>query len=474
MTKCYRRGRIQRSKSCLKILLRAIEDFESIIKKHILFFNEIQRFRPAGQVCDDDQQASNCISYLKDTIMVVYDAIKELETDYTIAKKFERAYEPIEDLWETEYFTKDLESFSAKSIKEFLNLFQFVQSQYLSRLGLIVASGGYTESFIQYNTIHLTRLIEEQTHNSVQNFEIIVFGSNPDKHIYNFKKLNEMKQIPNDLMRAKSYCMSFVPKLQAVTHQCVRLQLHLHRAIEHFDETDKDRDDFFNLLPLMSQLDSELLMCQDEFQRLFITYQKFLNMEPEEEPASIESSNEEVDSKHVERVEHDNRKVAESVFGHHDEFFALDGYADDEKPPIKDALARLDEDDELVNRKIVKRTFKPVLKQLKQRIEPLAEDMKERERKVLTAKGVKFEDDVTNGSHKPMNATDSESGEEEEGDDEERRQKAKKYYEKYNEMKSILEQKQQVNLFAMQPPQSKMMDEDVYCEEIIEDDDGFD
>lgn len=450
--------------------MRAIDDFESIIKKHILFFNEIQRFRPAGQVNDDDQQASNCISYLKDAIMVVYDAIKELETDYSIAKKFERAYEPIEDLWETEYFTKDLESFSAKNIKEFLNLFQFVQSQYLNRLGLIVASGEYTESFIQYSTIHLCRLIEEQTGNSITNFEIIVFGSNPDKQNYSFKKLDQMKQLPGDLVRAKSYCMSFVPKLQAVTHQCVRLQVHLYRAIEQFDETDKDRDDFFNLLPLMSQLDSELLMCQDEFQRLFITYQKFLNMEPEQ-PATPQSSNEDVEEKYAARIQHDNKRVADSVFGHHDEFFALDGYADDEMTtPTKEFYDRLDEDDELINRKIVKRTFKPVLKQLKNRIVPLADAMKERERKVLTAKGVKFEDDETKSSSKPLNATDSESEDE---DDEERRKKAKKYYDKYNEMKSILEQKQQVNIFTMQPPPSKVMEEDVYCEEIIEDDDGF-
>lgn len=186
--------------------------------------------------------------------MVLYDGIKELESEYAVGKKYETVYEQIEDLCQTEYFTKDLDSFSSKNIKEFLRLFLYVQSQYLMRLGLIVASGANDDSFIQYNTMNLTPLIDEQTSNCDYNFDIIMFVSNPEKPNYVFKKLKEKVDLPGDLVRAKSYCMTFVPKLLAVAHQCVRLQSHLSHAISEYDETDRDRDNFFDLIPIMSQL----------------------------------------------------------------------------------------------------------------------------------------------------------------------------------------------------------------------------
>lgn len=48
--KVFRGYRISRNKEYLRVLLRSIEDFENIIKKHILFFNELQQFKTNSQV----------------------------------------------------------------------------------------------------------------------------------------------------------------------------------------------------------------------------------------------------------------------------------------------------------------------------------------------------------------------------------------------------------------------------------------
>ncbi|XP_063708544.1 uncharacterized protein LOC134837136 [Culicoides brevitarsis] len=459
--KAFRSFRINRNKEYLRVLLRSIEGFENIIKKHIIFFNELQQFKTNSHVPSDGDFVSTCIQCLKDVILVVYDGIKELETEYTISHKYQLVYEPIEELCQTEYFTKDPEEFTSKNIKEFLNLFLLVQSQYLMRLGLIVATGDCDADFIKYNTRNLSPLIDEQTNNCLYNFDLIMFVASPEQENHSFKHLDKNRELPMDLLRAKSYSMTFVPKLLAVTHECVRLDALLNTLINKYDNKDPEQDDLHELVPVMNQIDSELVMCQDEFQRFFITFQKFLNLIPEEklvEKKILEDS----DEKSVERVEHDYRKVGETAFGYHDDFFALDGFEDeDDEGATKDKNSNLNQDDDQINRKIVKKTFKPVLKQLKTRIEPLANDMKEREKKVLTAKGIEVEDlNKTRDSERDSCSSLSEMSEDEELM---AKKRTKKSSQKYNEMREFLEQKQQFNVFGFKPPApvQSMVQEDV-------------
>lgn len=413
-------------------------------------------FRPS-----DGDFVSTCIQCLKDVILVVYDGIKDLESEYTISHKYQLVYEPIEELCQTDYFTKEPEEFSAKNIKEFLNLFLFVQSQYLMRLGLIIATGNVDSDFIKYNTRNLSPLIDEQTSNCLYNFDLIMFVASPDKESHSFKKLDKNREVPLDLLRAKSYSMTFVPKLLAVTHECVRLDSVLNNIINNYDKTDKEQDELHDLVPVMNQIDSELLMCQDEYQRFFITFQKFLNLTPDEKVPEDDEKLPEVE-KSQEKFEHDYRKVGETAFGYHDDFFALDGFENDALASDEPTANKgdLDQDDDQINRKIVKKTFKPVLKQLKTKIEPLATEMKEREKKVLTAKGVEVENlDETRHSERDSCSEGSFS----DSDDEEMQKKrmAKKSTQKYSEMRDFLEQKQQFNVFSFKPPAMSMVQEDV-------------
>lgn len=412
----------------------------------------------------DGDFVATCIQCLKDVILVVYDGIKELESEYTISHKYQLVYEPIEELCQTDYFTKDPEEFSAKNIKEFLNLFLLVQSQYLMRLGLIVATGDVDSDFIKYNTRNLSPLIDEQTSNCLYNFDLIMFVASPDKESHSFKKLDKNREVPLDLLRAKSYSMTFVPKLLAVTHECVRLDSLLNNIINNYDKMDKEQDELHELVPVMNQIDSELLMCQDEYQRFFITFQKFLNLTPDEKPNELEEKLSEGETSQ-EKFEHDYRKVGETAFGYHDDFFALDGFEEDTtvSDDPKANQGDLNQDDDQINRKIVKKTFKPVLKQLKTRIGPLASQMKEREKKVLTAKGVEVEDlDKTRDSERDSCSEGSYSGDDDDDEENElKRRMAKKSTQKYSEMREFLEQKQQFNVFTFKPPAMSVVQEDV-------------
>lgn len=48
--KVFKGYRITRNKEYLRVLLNSIENFENIIKKHILFFNELQQFKSNSHV----------------------------------------------------------------------------------------------------------------------------------------------------------------------------------------------------------------------------------------------------------------------------------------------------------------------------------------------------------------------------------------------------------------------------------------
>lgn len=335
------------------------------------------------------------------------------------------------------------------------------------RLGLIIATGNCESDFVKYNTINLTPMIDEQISNCSYNFDLIMFVASPDKINHQFKKISERKVIPMDLLRAKSYSLTFLPKLLAVTHQCMRLDSVLNHLIENYNENDKEQDEFHELVPIMSQLDSELLMCQDEYQRLFITYQKFLNMGSSDDDKKQENIPDEEKVREI--VEHDYRKVGETAFGHHDEFFALDVLEDEVSTQGNDKRQQnLDEDEEMINRKIVKRTFRPVLKQLRRKIEPLADDMKKRERKVLVAKGVDLEK-IDNGTKSKIkhdleresnSSSERFSSEDDDSDEEFRRKRTQKSSQKYSEMREFLEQKQQLNVFALKPT-ATLVSEDV-------------
>lgn len=115
----------------------------------------------------------------------------------------------------------------------------------------------------------------------------------------------------------------------------------------------------------------------------------------------------------------------------------------------------LDDEMETIDRKIVKKHFAPVLKQLKTKINPIHDAMKERERKYLTSMGIDTKCLDEANADEDHTETDSDS----EGSETEVRFRARS---KYDEMRTFLQEKQQISFmphFAL--PETNGTHEDI-------------
>lgn len=241
-----------------------------------------------------------------------------------------------------------------------------------------------------------------------------------------------------EMLRIRKLAQSFAAKILAVSLNC-----------QHLDEEleEKDPKNSKIILSAMSVIDGELAVCKDEYQRLVISYQKYLNLEVAASKVDQETLNSALLPNSEVKV------VSADAEPQQDDFFVLDGFEEDLEV---ERLTKTDEIEE-INSRIAKRYFKPVLRQLREKLEPIGEQMKERERKVLQAKGIEFKEDLHDYPATPGTPETSED----EGSDDEIQKKKIKSRRKYDEFREFLEKKEPINIFAgtLQPITNFMSEE---------------
>ncbi|CAO1421621.1 unnamed protein product [Diamesa tonsa] len=303
----------------------------------------------------------------------------------------------------------------------------------------------------------LTAKVNEEKVNILKFLEIISNASMVQQRIQKQVE-EEFDSLPKELRSIKSYSINFSSKMLALALQCQHLDESVAYLADNFENPNKN--DIENTLIMMDSIKSELSLYTDEFQRLIISYQKYLNMDlevgklQEADLAKIENA---ITGKKTKTVTEADSEPQE------DDFFVVDGLENDseEELPSKATDEEIAED---INSKLAKKYFKPVLSELRERIEVIGEDMKEREKKVLKAKGQDFIPDFDN---KLKNLSDYEDS----GSDDEvanRKRKLKKSQNKYGETRDFLESKQQINIFGAPrtgglpfPPPRNFLNEDV-------------
>lgn len=217
------------------------------------------------------------------------------------------------------------------------------------------------------------------------------------------------------------------------------------------------KDAFMDIANRMIQIEKSLVTCQEDYRRLKLTYDKFLfttfRIKPERK-AVVTVNEESSDSISSDPIVSANKNEDEEE--ENSDFFALRDSAEviseseDEGDDAIGVKKRGNFDDELeqLDLKLSRTYFAPVLKQLKTKINPLADAMKERELKFLMAKGVDRSRIVTSaeastkGDAPSIADNDSDS-------DVPIVMPCSKPRNNYDEMRTFLQQKQQ---FAMIPP----------------------
>lgn len=216
------------------------------------------------------------------------------------------------------------------------------------------------------------------------------------------------------------------------------------------------KDVFMDIAHRMIQIEQSLVTCQEDYRRLKLTYDKFLfttfRIKPERKAAAA-IENETSDNISSDVCDGATKKTSQNQTNEENsDFFALrdaveiisESEDEDEAAVGGRKHGNFDEEFEQLDSKLSRTYFAPVLRQLKSKIHPINDAMKERELKFLMAKGIERDRIISSVADGEANVVDSDSD-----SDVSIVMPRTKPRNNYDEMRVFLQQKQQ---FAMIPP----------------------
>lgn len=257
--------------------------------------------------------------------------------------------------------------------------------------------------------------------------------------------------MPKELREVRSSTINFSAKVLSVALQSQHLEELIVKFAGNYEDQNKDEID--EIMLGIKSVENEMCLNVEELRRIAITLQKYLNMKIEDK-----ISQEQLDGAAEGDQQNKPSRVvtSEDSEPQQDDFFFVDGT--DREPDEREALLI----DGLIEDASVKvMSFKPVLLQLKQRIEVIGEDMKEREKKVLKAKLIEM---VEEPEVAPKTLSDDEDSGSENELEREHVRKLKRNQEKFSDNREFLEAKQPINFFVggfPLPLKNQMLDEEV-------------
>lgn len=303
--------------------------------------------------------------------------------------------------------------------------------------------------YLQKKSLNLKKSFDEMTH------ELLTAISFDDKKFQANTKVNRIRNDsssdPNsiELMKMKRSSIDIMSRFIALINQyeCVDemiQQINLNRNLNN--------DQLLELFAQMQNIKKSIATCDEDYQRLILIFSKLLankfQLIPQTNVPKIQSQEHDGNDNHIEIECNANANDAEL---NNMEFFAMrdkdededdDGHSDDEN---NEKLKRLRIDDGLdeFDLKITKSMFAPVLRQLKVKIDPIKTEMKERELKFLLAAGMDHE--------KILEFDKNVEREQLDADVDRLSEKSKLKPNRYDEMRSFLEQKQQISFMQANP-----------------------
>lgn len=349
-----------------------------------------------------------------------------------------------------------------------------MQSQYLLRLALTITTrpsiSQLSEDLVKIDC-QVRQLVQEEE----QHFSNLALAMQNRKQLelaeLNATKAEQQRSGPIAVLQHSSLKLSAC--MVAVAGECQALDVTLQQLTATEAANRNNSKELVAVASNMRGIENALAVCCDDFQRLMLVYNKFLHskldLEGELTPRPKEDLEEEFPES-ILRVEYSQNVDAPQQ---KDDFYAYmyDESEEQEQFEAEQHAPFPTPEKELLNfeKRITKGKFKPVLKQLKDRIDPIRQVMLEKEREVLASKGINVDelfgkiekvdqqqpDDNRLADNTSSPTYDSASNSDSDSADEEafrRRSKQHKERDNFAEMRQFLAQKQAINLFKLPPP----------------------
>lgn len=310
---------------------------------------------------------------------------------YSLPSKYDHIYEKLEDIKNSEPFSTNYIEFTFKDAKLFSNIFAYVQSHYLMRFGLAAAYHPVTNViFCEFPKSR--KLLNSHIAEHLLIFEKLTKPSNKS----HFDKVRHVLPTNSDSVTGlKNISLNFSSKTMILANDCRTLDIQIQNVFngeEDINNPIQKRDSFLEIIPYFRAIENNLGTCRDEFDRFYLSYNKFLNdnynipLKIDVKSPDILNVKENQNSNVPVIVDETTKEILK------DDFFLVSGGAGDVQYETVDT----DEDNILENasNRLVKSYFKPVLHQLRAKIDPINEQMKLKEKEVLAAKGIIVDEEL--------------------------------------------------------------------------------
>lgn len=386
----------------------------------------------------------------------------------TVPSKIDELFSPLENLSEhlqtpsnepniahLKVHTKHL-PYSYRSIKtdyisidvqDLYNIFLYVQSHLFTRLSLFLMYNSTQSHLLPKRKCSiLSRAIQAEICRENGRYERLTSIQITDNDHPNTIDHAAMEPILN----LKSYSISASSKILAIANECRRID----GIVQNVHQLDNGK--LTELMPSITQMENAFHICQSEYQRFVVAYYKLMNISYDDRCDNGPCLNGESEF----TVDNDaslHLKFKE-VQPDEEEFFTSTERTSDDESKESNSNRRC-WDDELAEKNInvVKQRFKPVLVQLKGKIEPIAMSLRERERNHLLSKGIDPSEFVD--CHKINEGFRSCSDSDDDDDDADyvRRKKPNRF----DDMRKFLEGKSQISLIPMRSANENCLTEDI-------------
>lgn len=301
----------------------------------------------------------------------------------------------------------------------------YIQSQLLVRLGLSIVHHEPPPSTSLELCPPLIETLQKYTNSSLKTFAANDTAANKSTRCRRFVT----KSTGDPLAQIRAHSLNFTARLIAVSDECERLdsELQCSSSIE-------------KMIVPMKHIEESLALCMADFQHISLDVHRLLNSDAA--PIDDTTSAVENDREHLS----DSHAVAENWSEEvpiEPEFFA--GRPDPVEVKQKNSA---ETDINVVENRVIRQQFRPVLRQLKVRLDPINASVRDRELAFLRSKGFVDDDDVEQKKDEAIKMTDDSDSDADIGGPP---PPTKTYSNRFDEMREFLNAKQQIGLFPLAP-----------------------
>lgn len=262
--------------------------------------------------------------------------------------------------------------------------------------------------------------------------------------------------LPPEISNLHTMSITLSMKLLSIVHRYNKLEEILEEVVQNHDKNELSTH-LKSFEEPLEDIAGGLTASEEECQRFLVTLRKILNKESAVASVVNSQFQQSADTEQTSRDVEERCYSEQDVPTLRDEFFAVDGTEQPSDEELRRRSVGSIDDLDNLNSKIAKRHFKPVLKQLRERIEPIGVEFKAREKRALKDKGIEVED-VEQDECKKLTSYGSDSDDEE--TDERNNRKFQNSVRRYDEVRGFLAAKGQMNIFGLKPTAS-VVNEDV-------------